>query len=95
LPQNPDDLLFRKTLFLHLESPRVQEILTFPPLQFSGSRSAAKTWLERLEALSPEDTQEIFDRLPKSEITSIAIEFAQRMLILNRERLLDLKRNLS
>ncbi|MEJ2671167.1 MAG: hypothetical protein P8168_02975, partial [Deltaproteobacteria bacterium] len=39
LPQNPDNLFFRKPLLLHFESPRLQEILTFPLLQFSGSRS--------------------------------------------------------
>jgi hypothetical protein len=31
LPQNPDDLLFRKPLLLHPESPWVQEILTSLP----------------------------------------------------------------
>lgn len=29
LPQNPDDLLFRKPLLLNPESPWAQEILTF------------------------------------------------------------------
>jgi hypothetical protein len=55
---------------------------------------AAKSWLARLEALSPQVTQEIFDLIPESEISPISIEFAQMMLILNRQRLLDFKRDL-
>lgn len=55
---------------------------------------AAKAWLMRLEAFSPQITQEIFDLIPESEISFFSIEFAQTMLILNRQRLLDLKRDL-
>lgn len=56
---------------------------------------AAKSWLTRLESLSPLDTQKIFDLIPKEEISPVAIDFAQTMLTLNRQRLVDLKGDLS
>jgi hypothetical protein len=43
LPQNPDDLLFRKPLLFHPESPWAQEILTFLLVYFWGSMPSP-TW---------------------------------------------------
>ena len=56
--------------------------------------NAARIWLSRLEFLSPQDTQKIIDHIPESEISPVAAEFAQTMLILNRDRLLGLKKDL-
>lgn len=48
-------------------------------------------WLEYLERISPADTLLIFNRIPKNRISSITIEFAQKILELNQDRLLNLK----
>lgn len=56
---------------------------------------AEKSWLARLELLSHQDTQKIFDLIPEEEISPVAIDFAQTMLTLNRQRLLDVKGDLS
>jgi hypothetical protein len=56
---------------------------------------AAESWLERLEAVTPLETKNIFDRIPEGEITAVSIEFAQTILSLNRGRLLVLKRDFS
>lgn len=58
---------------------------------------AAKSWLNRLEVMSPKNMDNIFGNIPKSEITPIAVTFAKRILSLNKNRLLalNLKRNLT
>ncbi len=57
-------------------------------------REAARLWLEKLESISFEATRAILEKVPKDRISPIAIEFAQQMLILNRERLLTIKDSL-
>lgn len=52
---------------------------------------AARLWLKQLEGISSSDTQSILERIPKTEITEVAIEFTQKILELNRERLLKLR----
>lgn len=52
---------------------------------------AAIMWLEHLERISPADTLLIVNRIPKNRISSITIEFAQKILELNQDRLLNLK----
>lgn len=52
---------------------------------------AARLWLKQLEGISPSDTRSILERIPKTEITEVAIEFTQKILELNRERLLKLR----
>ncbi|EDN71380.1 conserved hypothetical protein [Beggiatoa sp. PS] len=49
---------------------------------------AAHFWLTRLENISLTKIQAIFAQIPRTEITSIASEFAQKILTLNRQRLL-------
>jgi len=60
----------------------------------SSGLCLSRIWLSRLEFLSPQDTQKIIDHIPESEISPVAAEFAQTMLILNRDRLLGLKKDL-
>lgn len=55
---------------------------------------AARFWLERLEEITSKDIIPIFHKLPKEEISEVAIEFAQKMLDLNQKRLLSLKEGL-
>lgn len=52
---------------------------------------AAKSWLERLRAVSDAQTLHIFQQVPAQLITGPAIQFGQKMLELNRERLLGLR----
>ncbi len=52
---------------------------------------AARLWLKQLEGISSSDTRSIFERIPKTEITEVGIEFTQRILGLNSERLLKLR----
>lgn len=55
---------------------------------------AAKAWMERLAKVTLQDTKTIFDKIPANWITDVAIEFAQKMLELNRARLLALRGDL-
>lgn len=52
---------------------------------------AAKAWMERLANVTLQDTKTIFDNIPANWITDVAIEFAQKMLELNRARLFALR----
>jgi hypothetical protein len=61
-----------------------REAATFRP-------AAAKVWLDRLDAVSLQQIRGIFDNVPGNLISGPAIEFAVRMLQLNKERLLELR----
>ena len=49
---------------------------------------AALSWLKKLETVSPKETESLFHEVGVDRISPIAIEFAQKMLVLNKERLL-------
>lgn len=49
---------------------------------------AARFWLSKLEKISLSDTRSIIDRVPKEEMSDIAKEFTQRIIELNKQRLL-------
>lgn len=51
---------------------------------------AARAWLESLERLSLQGAKIIFDQIPRDRISEVAIEFALKLLELNRQRLLGL-----
>lgn len=59
------------------------------------SQAVAEIWLERLGDISPGQIQLIFGQIPKTIITETAIQFAQEILCLNRERLLSYRGNLT
>lgn len=52
---------------------------------------AAKYWLGNIERVSSQEVQLLFEKVPPERITDVAIEFALKMLDLNRQRLLPLK----
>ena len=52
---------------------------------------AANVWLDRLESISTAKIAEIFNCIPSSRISHIAIDFAQKILEYNQRRLLNLK----
>lgn len=54
-------------------------------------RYAARFWLSKLEEISLSDTRSIIDRVPKEEMSDIAKEFTQRIIELNKQRLLSIK----
>jgi hypothetical protein len=55
---------------------------------------AGKAWLQRLEAVPLTAMTAIFEQIPRELISQPAVEFGQKMLELNRERLLALKGSL-
>jgi hypothetical protein len=57
----------------------------------AGRRSlAAREWLRNLESVDENEEWAILARIPTSHISEVAIEFARRMLTLNRERRLSI-----
>jgi hypothetical protein len=55
---------------------------------------AADIWLEHLENILVDDTLKLFERIPKNRISPIAVEFAQNMLMHNRDKLLKFREQL-
>ena len=68
-------------------------VSTLAAFREAGKQSpgAAKSWLNRLAKVSSRDTLKVFKRLSGDEITVVAIDFGQRILELNRERILSLR----
>lgn len=52
---------------------------------------AAYIWLDFLEKIATTDTRELFERIPHERISLTAIDFAQRILEINQNRLLALR----
>lgn len=50
---------------------------------------SAQIWLERLGSVSPRDTLELFNRIPRECISENAIRFAQQILEINQSNLLS------
>jgi len=50
---------------------------------------AALAWLKRLGDVSMDNTEQVFSEVPTDRISEVSIDFAQRMLSLNRARLLN------
>ncbi len=55
---------------------------------------AARVWLEQLAGVSITDTQALFNRIPNEFISEVAIAFAQQILEINQQRLLNLQKEL-
>jgi hypothetical protein len=52
---------------------------------------AAKAWLDRLAGLETGVIHSVFERLPDDRISEAGVAFAQEILVLNRQRLVDLR----
>ena len=52
---------------------------------------AAKFWLSKLQEISLSDTRSIIDRVPSKEMSDTAKEFTQRIIELNKRRLLAIE----
>lgn len=68
-----------------------KQLSTLEAFIFAGklSKLAARSWLEKIESISAEQTLQILTSIPNTIISDIAIEFAQEMLYLNKTRLLN------
>jgi hypothetical protein len=55
---------------------------------------AANIWIERLAKISANNTLDLFERIPSDRISSVAIEFAQKILEINQNKLLEFHKNL-
>jgi hypothetical protein len=56
--------------------------------------SAANVWLNKLTEVNSNDTLALFQKVPNERISSTAIEFAQKILEINQNRLLAFKSQL-
>jgi hypothetical protein len=56
--------------------------------------NAAKVWVDRLYTISTDKTLALFQRIPGERMSPIAIEFAQKILEINKVRLLAFKSSL-
>ena len=83
-----------RSAFYPSVSPAAKPMSTMEAFQEAGRfrLDAVQAWLRRLEQVSHNDTRRILGQLPPQRITPPAIDFAQRMLEINRERLLALGR---
>ena len=52
---------------------------------------AAEIWLDRLSTIQDEDVRAILDKVPPDHISNIGRDFTQKLLSLNKDRLLALK----
>jgi hypothetical protein len=66
-------------------------MLSIDAFRFLAKRrkKAAQFWLEQLTTITPEQCTAIFEQIPKTEISEIAIKFALTLLELNKKRLLE------
>lgn len=56
--------------------------------------NAAHVWLGILAQISSDNTLELFHRVPNERISSTAVDFAQKILEINQNRLVEFKRQL-
>ena len=49
---------------------------------------AARSWINRIAEISKREIRTILNRIPRSEITETSADFAEKILELNRERIL-------
>ena len=92
------DAYVRRAVSAFYDSASAEKrLLTLDAFLYAARRypKAAKGWLERLGSVSSEEIESILSQIPNGEITEPAIQFAQRILCLNRERLLSYSKELT
>ncbi|ATG91412.1 phosphatidylinositol kinase [Methylomonas koyamae] len=79
----------RSAIYLNKSEPK--PLSTVDAFRQAASRSpkAAKYWQSKLADVSNGQCLEVFERIPKSEISDMAIEFAMTLLVLNKLRILE------
>ena len=84
----------RSALYLNEIAPRsLKTIEAFQHAMLKWPK-AARVWLERLSGLRNEQIDTILDRIPSHRISRESSEFAGRLLLHNRNRLMSLKNSL-
>lgn len=75
---------------IYLSKSERKPLLTINVFQEFAKRrpKSADLWLQRLNDISLDQCQNIFNRIPPTEISEITIKFALKLLELNKERLL-------
>jgi hypothetical protein len=83
----------KATSAFYRSSSDTRPIPTFDAFRDAGSirPGAANAWIDRIERVSDQDTRQVFNKVPPDRITPVAIDFAQKMLEINRNRLLALR----
>jgi hypothetical protein len=56
--------------------------------------AAGRYWLERLDGLNEPEIAIIMNNVPRDRISDTAVEFAQRLIVINKNRLVEAGRNL-
>ena len=85
-----------RSAFYQQESDK-QPMLTFDvfaEIAHNYPRSAA-IWLDQLAQVPLQEVKALFERIPASRISPLALEFGHRMLEINRSRLLNLRKDLN
>lgn len=69
----------------------IKPLLTIEAFQRLANKrpEAAQFWLKQLGDICPQACQTIFLKIPKTEISEVAIKFAMELLALNKQRLLE------
>lgn len=83
-----------KTPFYDKEMKQMKTIEAFFYLS-KFNKLAALFWLEKLECITDSEIELIFDKVPKTLITKLGIVFATKLLNENRNRLLDLRKEIT
>jgi len=80
----------KATSALYAEAGDAKPLTTFAAFVMAAERNheAAAFWLGRLAAVEPGKTRALLERLPTDRISTAGIEFAQAILMANRDRLL-------
>jgi len=60
-----------------------------------GRPEAARVWLDRLAAIRSVDTAQLLGRVPRERCSAAAVDFAQKVLEISHQGLLDLRKSLS
>lgn len=83
-----------KTPFYDKEMKQMKTIEAFSYIS-RFDKPAALFWLEKLECITDSEIEFIFDEAPKSLTKNLRIVFALKMLTENRNRLLDLRKEIT
>jgi hypothetical protein len=81
----------RSALFLSESDTNPLSLIEAFETASSFNPDAANVWLGKLENVTIEMVEEIFERLPEDRITDESKQFAIRVLEINRNRLLELR----
>ena len=85
----------RSSLFLAATDSK--PLTTYDAFSYAANKQqhAARIWLSRLEDLGEQEITRMFDEIPADRISVAASEFARAIIQFNRQRLLDIGRQLT